>query len=285
MEYTASNKRLSFRVSQTGAELMSLYDHVKSRELIWQGFPDVWAGRCPLLFPVVGKLKDDRYTVSEQSYTMVKHGFARRSDFTLSRQNGAILALTLTDTPSTRSCYPFAFRLTVAYALRGARLHILHTVYNPSSDETLPFSIGAHPGFNAALGDSIIFDKAEEPLAYRLGDDKLLAPKPERVPLDGNVLVLTKDLFIKDALIFQNPCSRSLTLHSKNAGDILKVDWYGAPVLGIWAKPGAPYVCVEPWHGIDDTTDVSGNLTEKPRVILLPPGESFQFPLTVTVCP
>ncbi len=283
MQYTIENDRLSASIQSRGAELSSLWDNKSHRQLIWQGNPDVWAGHSPILFPVVGKVKNDRYSLNHASYPMSKHGFAMDLAFSPSEQDAASLTLSATDTKETRACYPFAFWLDVAFTLEKNRLQILHTVYNPSETETLPFSIGAHPGFRCLPGDELVFERDEKPEAYRLGPDMLLDPTPVPLPLKGgNVLTITDTLFEKDALILQNPNSHRVTLNSQKHGDVLRVHWFGAPVLGLWAKPGAHYVCVEPWYGIDDHADVPEELTQKPRIILLPPGQSFHFPISIT---
>ena len=285
MRHHVENDRLRAAAKPLGAELVSLWDKKRERELIWQGDPAIWAGHSPLLFPVVGKVKGDQYLLGARAFPMEKHGFALHSPFALAKQSGSSLTFTLRDNPRTRECYPFAFEVEVSFSLCENRLEILHSVRNPSGEAALPFSIGAHPGFSCELGDQLIFEKAEEPMAHRFDGALLLNPVPVSVPMSGRALPITESLFVEDALIFPNLRSRSVILQSQNLGDLLRVDWYEAPVLGLWAKPGAPYVCVEPWYGIDDHAGVSDQLTEKPRIILLPPGESFHFPVTITALP
>ena len=283
MVYQMENERLIAKADTAGAELISLWDRSRERELIWQGNPAIWVQHSPLLFPVVGKVKNDEYRLGHSVYPMEKHGFAMGSRFSLFAQTESSVSLTLENSPRTMEGYPFAFLLEVTFSLQENRLEMLHTVRNPSLEHTLPFSIGAHPGLCCALGDQLIFEKEEAPEAWRLGKDMLLNPEPQAIPLRGRALSITKELFENDALIFQNLHSRALTLRSQGLGDLLRVDWYGAPVLGVWAKPGAPYVCVEPWYGIDDHAGTPEELTKKPRIVLLPPGEAFAFPVTLTV--
>ena len=282
MDYFIENTYLRATVNARGAELSSLYNRNTQAELLWQGSPAIWNGHSPLLFPIVGKLKDDQYQWEGKTYTMPKHGFAKSSLFTLSAQTADAITLTLTESAETFSGYPFAFALDVSFTLVGNRLEILHSVRNPSGTETLPFSIGAHPAFNCDIGDSLVFEHDEIPLAYRLDENFLLSQSPTSVPLKEKTLPITKDLFEKDALIFQNLRSRSAVLHRQKTGDTLRMDWFSAPVLGIWAKSGAPYVCVEPWYGIDDHAIVTGQLSKKPHIILLPPLQRFCFPVHIT---
>lgn len=282
MEHFIENQRLRMAASSHGAELCSLFDKGRNREIIWQGDPSIWADHSPLLFPIVGKLKNDQYTLVHEAYSMTKHGFAKHGDFDVRQEGRSTLVFTLHDTPATRTTYPYAFILEVCFHLEGNRLEITHTVHNPSLSETLLFSIGAHPGLFCDLGDQLIFEHAEDGPVFRLGEDLLLRPLSSPVPFDGNALAITPSLFEHDALILQTPRSRFATLHSHTKGDLVRVDWFDAPVLGLWAKPGAPYVCVEPWYGIDDDPAVSGQLSEKPHIQRLSPGEAFRFPVWIT---
>lgn len=282
MEHFIENQRLRMAVSSHGAELCSLWDKERDREIIWQGDPSIWPGHSPLLFPIVGKLKNDQYTLIHNAYSMPKHGFAKHGDFEVRQDGLSTLVLTLRDTPATRISYPYSFILEVCFHLEGNRLEITHTVHNPSLSETLLFSIGAHPGLCCALGDQLVFEHAEEGRVFRLGGDLLLNPQPSPAPFNGNALAITPTLFENDALILQAPRSRFALLRSHTKGDLVRVDWFGAPVLGLWAKPSAPYVCVEPWYGIDDDPAVSGQLSEKPHIQRLSPGETFVFPVWIT---
>ena len=282
MLHLIENDHLRAAVHAQGAELSSLYCKASGKELIWQGDPDIWSGHSPLLFPIVGKLKEDQYEWQGKTYAMPKHGFAKKSLFTVSAKADESITFSMTDSTETHSGYPFAFQLDITFSLQGNQLQIMHTVHNPSATETLPFSIGAHPGFHCSIGDSLVFEHSEAPEAYRLGQDLLLSQVPETIPIEGDKLVMTKELFAADALIFQNLKSCAVTLRQKTGEDVVRVDWFDAPVLGVWAKPGAPYVCVEPWYGIDDHSAVSGSLSQKPHIILLAPQSRFEFPVHVT---
>lgn len=282
MEHFIENQRLGMAVSSYGAELCSLIDKERDREIIWQGDPSIWSGHSPLLFPIVGKLKNDQYTLLHTTYSMSKHGFAKCGDFEVQQEGPSTLVFTLRDTPATHTSYPYSFILGVCFHLEENRLEITHTVHNPSLSEALLFSIGAHPGLCCALGDQLIFEHAEDGPVFRLGEDLLLNPQPSPAPFDGTALAITSTLFENDALILQAPRSRFATLRSHTEGNLVRVDWFEAPVLGLWAKPGAPYVCVEPWYGIDDDPAVSGQLSEKPHIQRLSPGETFRFPVWIT---
>ncbi len=282
MEYFLENGRLKAKVRGLGAELSSLFHKEKGKELLWTGDPSIWAGQSPLLFPVVGKVKNDCYRLGHSEYPMPKHGFALKSEFSPVASGPSSLTLALSDSAETRACYPYAFRLEVCFQLADNRLEVTHTVHNPDPEKELLFSIGAHPGFQCELGDRLCFEKEESGLGYRFHGDLLLNPVPVPVPFEGQSLAVTGDLFVNDALILQDPRSRSVTLKSQRGFDRVRVDWFDAPVLGLWAKPGAPYVCVEPWYGIDEDAAVTGNLQDKPRIQKLGPGQSFCFPIHIT---
>lgn len=156
MGYFIENYRYRVCADCCGAELSSIWDKKLKRELLWQGDPTVWSGRSPLLFPVVGKVKDDRYTYHCQSYAMEKHGFARHSQFLPVSQTPQEMAFILRQNEDTLRCYPFPFTLTVSYRLLDVGLQIRYDVEN-TGERLMPFSLGAHPGFNCALGDALVF--------------------------------------------------------------------------------------------------------------------------------
>lgn len=263
-----------------GAELSSIWDKKLKRELLWQGDPTVWSGRSPLLFPVVGKVKDDRYTYHCQSYAMEKHGFARHSQFLPVSQTPQEMAFILRQNEDTLRCYPFPFTLTVSYRLLDVGLQIRYDVEN-TGERLMPFSLGAHPGFNCALGDALVFPGQTRLIFYRLNRDMLLSTAADILPLEGERLAISRDLFANDALIMRNIPFSQVELVRQD-GVRVRVDFAGAPCLGIWARHGAPYVCIEPWHGLDDDRNATGDLFDKPFIQTLAPGETFSWAMQIT---
>lgn len=283
MIHTMENGRLRIAVAEKGAELQSVCETDTGREYLWQGDPAVWARRAPLLFPFVGRLKDDAFTHAGKRYAMAKHGFAMDAAFAPARAGRDAIRLVLEDVEGARAGYPFPFRLAVRYALADNAVHIEHTVDNPGR-ETLYFSLGAHPGFVCAMGDALVFERAEALRPYRLTAEKLLSSAPEGACGQGRI-VITPALFARDALIFQGLSSRAVRLARQgNLGDV-EVRFGRVPCLGIWAVAGAPYVCIEPWFGVDDSREATGRLEEKRHIQALPPGGRFVFPMTIVVNP
>ncbi len=282
MRHTIENDRYLVSVDTKGAELVQFFDKCDCVEYIWQGNPDIWKGHSPILFPIVGRLLNDSYYLANVAYTMPKHGFAKTSDFSVIEHQKEAISLLLQDSAKTLECYPFHFRLVVTFALFGNRLEITHTVCNDSKEQMF-FSIGAHPGLCCEMLDYLIFEKEETSHAYQLGGSALLMDEKRSIPFEGNRLAITPHMFDHDALIFDDLCSRSVVLKSDRHPRQVKVDYFNAPCLGIWAKPGAPYVCIEPWYGIDDSTHVTGELSQKPQIRSLASGEMFLFPVHITV--
>ncbi|WP_394889857.1 aldose 1-epimerase family protein [Mesorhizobium sp. AaZ16] len=258
-----------------GAELVSLQD-AQGFEFLWQAGP-AWRRHSPVLFPIVGRLKGDQLRHRGQTYTMTQHGFARDKPFVWADRGPRSCTLVLTDDADTRAHYPFAFRLAVTYTLECQQLGVTFEVTN-IGDELLPASIGAHPAFNWPLLSELpkeayrlTFADDEPAPVPRLRDGLLLsAPRP--TPIEGRTLALSERLFDDDAVILDRPASTSVRYEAER-GPAIEVSWQGFSELGIWSKPGgAPFLCIEPWHGIASPVDFAGNFTDKPRLMLVAPG-------------
>jgi len=282
---TLQNGTLGAAVSACGAELQRLHT-AAGEELLWDGNPDVWAGRSPLLFPVVGNVKDDRITVRGQHYPLLRHGFARTSTFELVESSTADCTWRLRANDETRARYPFAFRLDVAYALDGARLSMRATAANEGNDP-MPASFGFHPAFRWPLvpgvpreEHEVRFEKPEPEPIRRLAGGLLGGPEP--TPVSGERLALADSLFERDALIFDRLRSRRLT-YGPATGRRLQLDFPAMPHLGIWSKPAAGFVCLEPWQGFASPIDFDRELAEKPGIVAIPPQSERVFELSVSI--
>ena len=276
MRYTIQNESLIVEVDSLGAELRVLRAQADGYDYLWSGDPAVWGRVSPLLFPFVGGVKDGAYTYQGKTYKMGKHGFVRQKEFTVTEEASTALTLTVTDTPETLACFPFPFRLDVRFSLAGKCLTAAHTVTNTGT-ASLYFSLGAHPGLACEVKDALRFDKAENLDAYRLDNDLLGRTEPF---LRGEqVWRIQADSFLEDAQILENPASGGIVLE-RQAGRNVRFT-FNTPYLGIWAKPGAPYVCLEPWFGVDDTPEHDGELTRKRGVQHLPPGEALTLLYTI----
>jgi galactose mutarotase-like enzyme len=276
---------LSVEIARAGAELQSLRD-ADGREYLHDG-TSFWPSRAPLLFPIVGALKDDRHAVDGTVFTMQKHGFARRSEFEVAGASQDRALFRLTDDETTRALYPYKFQLDVSHAVQGARLISDVTVTN-ADKVPIPVAFGFHPAFKWPLPDAgpkldqvIEFALAEPGSIARLDANGLIA-RAAPSPVNGRRLALRDELFEDDALIFLNLNSRSLRFGpSEGSSASLRVAFEGMPQLGIWTKPGAPYLCIEPWHGYASPAGFAGPLTEKPGSVNLAPGEAKTFGMSV----
>lgn len=270
------NDRLSVAVKADGAELASLRA-ASGQELLWQAGPE-WPRHAPVLFPIVGRLANDTLRHAGQTWRLTQHGFARDRRFTWLERDPHGCRLLLEDDAQTLAMFPFRFRLEIAYQLLQDRLTVEYRLHNPG-DAVLPASIGAHPAFVWPLAEGIAREAhrlvfAEpEPAPVRRVEGGLLRPDPEPTPIAGRVLALADALFVDDALILDRPASRSLTYEADGAPLALKISWHGMPQLGIWSKPGAGFLCIEPWHGLASPVGFDGDFIDKPFLIRLSPGE------------
>lgn len=280
MIYSIENDLFRVSADETGAELSSFMALRDGYEYLWQKC-DIWNGQSPLLFPIVGQLREDTYELSGKSYILPKHGFARKSTFELESHSQQEMTFLLRDSEATLESYPFPFELRVHYFFTEKGFVMEHRVKNTGS-ETMYFSIGAHPGFQCEMGDRIVMDEPETASAWRLDENALRGPAREPVFDNSREITVTPTVFANDALIFDTLRSSGATLVRANGRNV-HVDFGGAPCLGLWAKPGAPYVCIEPWYGIDDRYDAGHDFTQKERICQLEPGEPFVFPVTITV--
>lgn len=276
------------RIALRGAELTSL--RVGPAELMWQPQPGVWEQTAPWLFPFVGRLRDGGFEHRGQWHEMPTHGFAATSRFKLQHASADSARLLLQASDASRAAYPFEFRFEVGYRLDARGLAISLAVHNDNA-ETLPFGLGAHPGF-ALPGrpdDWLLrFEREEATEAWRLQPQPppwgLRAAAPEALAWDGpGELRLHAGLFDRDALILDPVRSSTVALVHRREGERLSVRTVGAGQLGLWAKPGAPYVCIEPWWGRDDDAQAPLRLLDKPQLLHLAAGEVFRTELRIDI--
>ena len=273
-------------IKADGAELCSL-KNADGLELLWQAGPE-WPRHSPVLFPIVGRVKNDEYRHRGKTYPMKQHGFAREHRFDWTERAPNSCKLVLADNETTRAQFPFAFRLEVTHAVDHADLKVTFDVTN-TGDEMLPASIGGHPGFIWPLlpgltkeSHSLTFSDEEPAPIRRIGDGLLLA-KPEPTPIRGKVLALSERLFDEDAVILDRPASRSVR-YAADRGPSIEMFFEGFPELGIWSKRGgAPFVCLEPWHGYASPQEFDGEFSDKPGLMLIAPGDKRTLSYRVRV--
>jgi galactose mutarotase-like enzyme len=274
MNHTLFNDKISVTIKADGAELCSLKNG-QGLELLWQAGP-AWPRHAPVLFPIVGRLKNDQLRHRGKLYSMTQHGFARDRKFDWSERTPRHCTLVLTDDAETRLHFPFAFRLAVTYAVADAELEVKFEITN-TGDEELPASIGAHPAFNWPLlpgpgkdAYALSFSEAEREPIRRLKDG-LLQSEPEPTPVRGKLLALSEQLFTDDAIILDRPASKSVRFAADRSPG-LDVSWQGFRELGIWSKPGgAPFLCIEPWYGFASPSNFDGEFADKPGLMHIAP--------------
>ncbi len=289
MAHTLQNEYLRVGIRNQGAELTSLFNRLTSTEHLWQADPAVWPWHAPNLFPVVGGQTNDQIVVNGQTYPMKRHGFARTSDFTCTASTPDTASFELHSSEATKAIYPYDFIFTISYQLIGPELTITYTVKN-EGDEPMFMSVGAHPAFNVpfqsdeAYTDYYIEFESDDSLETSLlGPDGLLTGETQPVSLTNRQLNLTPDLFDNDALVLLGLTSRQVTLRSRRNNGSIRVTFADFPYLGLWAKPGAPFVCIEPWLGVADTSSKPASIDNKQGIQLISPKASFAAHFSITV--
>ncbi|SDH97768.1 MULTISPECIES: aldose 1-epimerase family protein [Bradyrhizobium] len=272
--HSLRSNRIAATIKADGAELCSLRN-AEGLELLWQA-GEAWPRHSPLLFPIVGRLKNDELLVRGKTYPMTQHGVARDHRFEWLNRQSDSCTLVLTDNAATRSRYPFAFRLEVTCTVKDADLDIRLAVTN-TGNEVLPASIGAHPAFNWPLlpglhkQDYALTFSHDEPASIRRLKGGLMLAQPEPTPIGGKILPLSEKLFDDDAVILDHPASTSVRF-AADRGPSIEMSWDGFRELGIWSKPGGvPFLCIEPWHGFASPVEFDGEFTDKPGLMHIAP--------------
>lgn len=283
MEYVISNSRLKVAISSKGAELQSIMDQ-EGNEYLWQGSRSSWEDKAPNIFPYIGRLTEETYTINGKPYHMGIHGFAMHKEFLAKQKTDESAALYVEDDEETRKQYPFPFRFYVEYALSGSRIEITYRVLN-QGNETMYFGVGGHPGFNVPFEAgcrfedyTIEFEEHAEPV--RIGmSEKCFVQGPDRnLPLrEGRYLDLQHGLFDEDAILLKNMGKR-VVLKRRNGKNAIAVSFPDMSYLGIWHWPKASvdYVCIEPWSSLPSRQDVVEDITKQDNLISLEPGKSYE---------
>lgn len=290
MQLTLQKGPCTAVVETKGGELVSFRDG-GGTQYIWSGDPAYWSGRNPILFPIVGSLKNGRVRFNGREYEMGRHGFARGSQFTLAEQGEDFAVLELRENPDTLERYPFPFRLRVRHQLLEDGFSTTFEVCN-TGNAPLPFCVGAHTAFNCPLHEGerfedyrLVFDQEEDSDSLALTADGLLAPG-KRVPIlrQTDTIPLSHEPFDRlDTLIFDGLRSQGVRLLHKDTGRGVRMEFGGFPMIAFWTKANAnaPYICLEPWHGCAAWDDESGKFADKPHCITLLPGEDRSLTYTV----
>lgn len=286
---TIKNQKIAVKINSKGAELVSLFNQENQTEYMWNADPTFWGKSSPVLFPIVGVLKENTYHFEGQTYTLPRHGFARDREFVVEKsEENSVTFLLISDEKSLK-VYPFEFEFRLIYFLENNTLHVTYSVKNIGENK-MYFSVGGHPAFAVPLSENTTYDdyflefnKTENFKRWGLTSEGLIDAQSFDFLIDTYKLDLTKELFYDDAIVFKNLESSSVILKSDKTNRQLKFDFEGFPYLGIWAAKDANFVCIEPWCGIADAANHTQELTEKEGIVVLDLDEIFERTWRVTI--
>lgn len=279
---TLKNDFLTVLISEVGAEIHSV-KNTNGDEFMWTADPDVWPMHAPIMFPICGGLKDDKYLMYGKEYTLQKHGFIRFETFKVEKSDDTNVTFLYTPTAKTKAQYPFDYELRVIYTLDKNTLSAKYKVTN-KSDVKMYYAVGGHEGYLCEDGIEnydVVFDKNETLSAYVL-DGNLLTYDKVPVIENSNTLPLKYDYFKVDALVFKDVKSNKVTLTHRDSSRRITVDFTGFDVLMLWTKPGAKYICIEPWSSHPDNIDSDYDFTKKYHITSLKIGETKENVHTIT---
>jgi len=286
---TIENEYLKVSINIKGAQLCSLYKKETQTEHMWQADAQIWPWHAPNLFPIVGGLVNNELHVDGQVYNLPRHGFARQSEFKVAEVSPHHADFALTTTVQTLAVYPYKFAFHILYDLIDNALRVTYKVINLDS-KAIYFSVGGHPAFNVPFGDEgsyedyyLEFEQAEKLETHLLSAEGYFTGETRPVELDGNKLPLTRNLFDDDALVFKNIKSKLVTIKSTRHTQSLTVEYPLYKHLGIWAKPGANFLCIEPWLGYADAVGAAADITNKPAIQRLEKGHVFEAPYYISI--
>lgn len=277
------NEKLIAGISLHGAELSRLFLKDAQQEVLWNADGKYWARHAPVLFPNVGKYFKGALTHKGMDYPEGQHGFARDCEFVCTIQESDRAVFILESNEDTLKRYPFPFRLEIGYELEDAGIKVMWKVLN-IGNETMYFTIGGHPAFNVPVLDGTKFTdyylyfEGKDSLDYKLLDKAsgcIIADSREVLPLENSMYQLREGMFDNDALVFDDGQIDKVAILYPDKKPYITMECAGFPNFGIWSKPGAPFVCLEPWQGRTDNAGFEGEISTKPGITALNPGEVF----------
>ncbi len=283
------NEFLKVTINPQGAELNSIYHKAAQTEHLWQADPQVWAWHAPNLFPVVGGLVDNQLHVNGQAYPLQRHGFARQSAFRLVEADRKRAVFSLAYDEDTLRIYPYKFNFQVIYDLIDNALRVTYKVIN-LDDQTIYFSVGGHPAFRVPFTNEdayedyyLEFEVQENLNTHLLSAEGYFTGETEPVALTHHQLPLTRHLFDRDALVFKNLHTRQVIIKNHKNEHTLSVEFPHFNYLGIWAKPGADFVCIEPWLGCADSIPPAADISQKENIQKVVAGHVFEAAFYISI--
>ena len=288
--YTLENEKVKITVSKQGAELHNITSKVDGTEYLWNRNKRYWGYSAPVLFPIVGKVKNGTYKVDGKEYNLPQHGLARLKEFEMIEKTNNKIIFELVDSEETLKVYPYKFSLKIAYTLVESGVVTEYIVEN-TDNKTIYFSIGAHPAFMCPMVSGEIiddyyfeFNEKENCDIMPISEEGYIKHERKQYLVNNNIIPLNFDVFKGDALVFDSLKSNKISLKSVNHDKVLTMDFTGFPYMGLWTKAtGAPFVCIEPWYGHADFEDFDGELKDKAGIEKLQIGQKFNSSYTVTI--
>lgn len=271
---TLKNEKLLVKINELGAEIKSIV--FGGMEQMWEGKPEVWSGTAPVLFPICGAVKDDKYTYQGREYSLPQHGFARKQMFEVTDSTDEKAVFLLKSNDDLKKVYPFDFELYITYTINDTTVKIAYDVVNLTDGE-MYFSIGSHEAYYTPEGveDYDVIFSEKETLSSHLMCGRYLTENKVPILKDGTVLPVYEKYFMLDSLVFSNVKSHSAILRNRKTGREIKLEFPYTNNLLIWHKPNSPYLCIEPWSGSADFVGTSYDITQKRDILKLSKGESY----------
>ncbi|CAG5068904.1 Protein LacX, plasmid [Dyadobacter sp. CECT 9623] len=290
MEYSIENDSLKISVKETGAELCRIQSKVTGKDFLWDADPAVWSSYAPVLFPVIGAIKNGFVKYRGQEYAVPRHGIVRNNaNVKLVDRSETSLTFGLKYSDETLAIYPFEFEFRITYSLSAHKLIVNHEITNHGTGEML-FSLGGHPAFKCPMnaGETyedyyLEFEAIENDSTWLLTKDGLVGTETRKIFDNTNILHLNHHLFDNDALIFKHLVSKQVSFRSTKSPQVITVHYQDFPYLGIWAKPNGNFICIEPWLGIADSADSDQNFETKEGILILPAGQDFKASFTIEI--
>lgn len=291
MILTISNSEIKVDINLIGAEICSLKSHNTNIEYCWGGVKKIWGSTAPVLFPIIGALKDGYYLYEGKKYQVSKHGFIRNNnDLKILHHSTDELRIGYQFSEETKLQYPFEFDFQITFQLNGSKLLVMHKVFNLSVTKSMYFSLGGHPAFNCPFNKNehyddyfLEFEKKETLNRWKVTKDGLLGTDSELFMENSSCIHLTHDLFQDDALVFKKINSRKVHLKSNKSPNFLTIDYPDFNYLGIWAKPDGDFVCVEPWLGVTDAENTNHDFKTKDGIIEITPEVVYNASFSIEI--